>query len=396
MWWWWWWWASGRRERDWRCVVWACLSLLAGVTLPKGSGGLLAHASAAEEEDWGTLVAVTAERGSTARLPCKINSQNPEDPVLLVLWYKNASVTPVYSYDSRGTDGGEGASVRHRQWGDEAVWGKEQRAWFDISTTPAQLLIRNVLGRDEGNYRCKVHFKGSPSWSQRITLNVKDPPGFPKIQDASGLRLEGPIGPYEDGSTVRMICMSSGEPPPGLVWGGLGSALGGGSAVEREGNLAKTWLNVVASRSTADSVITCSTMNASVSSGIMNTVSVTLRVNLPPLRVTLESPGEWVSGGQQTSFICRVSGASPEPVIQWWLAGRQLTSHLPTVTTLAGNVSESKLKLTPEPGDHGVPLVCKAFSPNLPGTVMHQQITLAVHSSSRQHTTFPNMAMQSS
>ncbi|XP_042884679.1 hemicentin-1-like [Penaeus japonicus] len=283
------------------------------------------------------------------------------------------------NYDSRGRDGGVGATARHQQWGDETVWGKEQRAWFDISTTPAQLLLRNVLGRDEGNYRCKVHFKGSPSWSQRITLNVRDPPGFPRIQDESGRRLEGPIGPYEDGSTVRMMCLSSGEPPPGLVWGGLGSTLGGGSAVERDGNIAKTWLNVVASRTTADSIITCSTVNASVSTGIMNTVSITLRVNLPPLRVMLESPGDWVSGGQQTSFGCRVSGASPEPVIQWWLAGRQLTSHLPTVTTLAGNVSESTLKLTPEPGDHGVPLVCKAFSPNLPGTVMHQQITLAVH-----------------
>ncbi|KAK8400179.1 hypothetical protein O3P69_003104 [Scylla paramamosain] len=47
-----------------------------------------------------TLVAVTAVRGSTARLPCHITSPNPEEPVLLVLWYKNASVTPVYSDDT--------------------------------------------------------------------------------------------------------------------------------------------------------------------------------------------------------------------------------------------------------------------------------------------------------
>lgn len=46
----------------------------------------------------GTLVAVTAVRGSTAKLPCSINSLNPEEQVLLVLWYKNASVTPVYRY----------------------------------------------------------------------------------------------------------------------------------------------------------------------------------------------------------------------------------------------------------------------------------------------------------
>lgn len=37
-----------------------------------------------------------------------------------------------------------------------------------------------------------------------------DPPGFPRIQDESGRRLEGPIGPYEDGTAVRMMCLSSG------------------------------------------------------------------------------------------------------------------------------------------------------------------------------------------
>ncbi|KAK8394436.1 hypothetical protein O3P69_006553 [Scylla paramamosain] len=195
--------------------------------------------------------------------------------VLLVLWYKNASVTPVYSYDSREPLGQAGeAGGRARQWGDEAAWGVEQRAWFDTSSSPAHLLVRNTTGRDEGNYRCKVHFKGSPSWSQRITLSVEgqgeaigrqgavseesarevlevtgmglalpqqdttlrtlsqasfsvrgifplrrahsvsssptDPPGFPKLQDESGQRLEGPIGPYEDGTVVRMLCRSSG------------------------------------------------------------------------------------------------------------------------------------------------------------------------------------------
>ncbi|KAK3868330.1 hypothetical protein Pcinc_026272 [Petrolisthes cinctipes] len=44
-----------------------------------------------------------------------------------------------------------------------------------------------------------------------------------------------------------------------------------------------------------------------------------------------------------------------------------------------GNVTESRVVLTPRPGDHGVPLLCKAFSPPLPGTVLHHQLSLAVH-----------------
>ncbi|MPC63510.1 B-cell receptor CD22 [Portunus trituberculatus] len=44
-----------------------------------------------------------------------------------------------------------------------------------------------------------------------------------------------------------------------------------------------------------------------------------------------------------------------------------------------GKLSVSTVRLTPEPGDHGALLVCKAFSPNLAGTVLHDQRTLAVH-----------------
>ena len=77
-----------------------------------------------------------------------------------------------FSYDIRGKSTTPGGVV---QWGDEEVWGPKgaSRAWFDTTVTPAHLLVRSVKGRDEGGYRCKVHFKSSPSWSQRITLTVQ-------------------------------------------------------------------------------------------------------------------------------------------------------------------------------------------------------------------------------
>lgn len=77
------------------------------------------------------------------------------------------------SYDSRGLEGRPSGGGRPHQWGDEEAWGVEQRAWFDTSQSPAHLLVRDVRGRDEGNYTCKVHFRASPSWSQRVTLTVR-------------------------------------------------------------------------------------------------------------------------------------------------------------------------------------------------------------------------------
>ncbi|XP_069939967.1 uncharacterized protein [Cherax quadricarinatus] len=143
-------------------------------TLPTPSEMLPTHSSIVDDDNWGTLVAVTAVRGSTARLPCDVTSPTQDDPVLLVLWYRNASVTPVYSYDSRGVEGTAGATGGLRQqWGDEEAWGEEQRAWFNTSTTPAHLMVRAVGGRDEDSYMCTVHFRASPSWSQKITLTVQ-------------------------------------------------------------------------------------------------------------------------------------------------------------------------------------------------------------------------------
>ncbi|XP_047736859.1 uncharacterized protein LOC108665296 [Hyalella azteca] len=197
------------------------------------------------------------------------------------------------------------------------------RAWFDTSTSPAHLLIRNVSGRDEGSYRCKVHFRHSPSWSQRITLSVKDPPGFPRIQTESGARLEGPIGPFEDGTEIRLVCVTSGDGSARLAWGGDITQAG---SVARESsdpaNLAR--LTLMASRATADSRVTCSTLNS--------------------------------------------------------------TAHTPTFTVeviirtpVSQNVSESTVSLVAGPGDDGAQLVCKAFSTNLPGTVLHDQTILAVN-----------------
>ena len=40
---------------------------------------------------------VQAVSGSTAQLPCEINTNNPEDRTKLVLWFRNQSLTPFYT-----------------------------------------------------------------------------------------------------------------------------------------------------------------------------------------------------------------------------------------------------------------------------------------------------------
>lgn len=57
-------------------------------------------------------------------------------------------------------------------WWDDGAWQAARRAWLDTSTEPAHLVLPDASGRDEGSYRCKVHFRSSPSWSQSVALTV--------------------------------------------------------------------------------------------------------------------------------------------------------------------------------------------------------------------------------
>ena len=139
----------------------------------------------------------------------KVQSQSVREPKTIVLFNRKTSTSrekSPYTTDKSKLK----STVTLHQWGDEEVWGAQEtatssgsiavgsirtssnelkptsrslfpgygsrqrtRAWFDTDTSPAHLLIRDVSGRDEGSYRCKVHFRHSPSWSQRITLTVK-------------------------------------------------------------------------------------------------------------------------------------------------------------------------------------------------------------------------------
>ena len=48
-------------------------------------------------------VSVSCVARSSVELPCNLTSPLAEDQVRLVLWFKNDSAKPIYTYDTRGT-----------------------------------------------------------------------------------------------------------------------------------------------------------------------------------------------------------------------------------------------------------------------------------------------------
>ena len=105
---------------------------------------------------------VTGVEGNVVELPCNASSSQEKDDVKLVLWFKNGSNKPIYTYDNR--DGS------HSHWSDDFVL--RGRALFALAQNEAKLAVRNVNYGDQSVYKCRVDFKKAPTSISVITFNV--------------------------------------------------------------------------------------------------------------------------------------------------------------------------------------------------------------------------------
>ena len=72
-------------------------------------------------------VSVSAVQGSSVELPCNLTAPIFGDRVRLVLWFKNDSNRPIYTYDTRGEDK---SHKEARHWSDDKVL--TGRAFFKV------------------------------------------------------------------------------------------------------------------------------------------------------------------------------------------------------------------------------------------------------------------------
>ncbi|KAH6930234.1 hypothetical protein HPB50_012143 [Hyalomma asiaticum] len=121
-------------------------------------------------DSWGTsdrdtsIVYTAVARGKVA-LPCDISPPTPDDSVTLVLWYKDESLAPIFTLDSRRAhvDQARQSLSGH---------GLDHRAHFNMANQPAFLQIDPVEEADAGEYRCRVDFRRGRSINTVIHLNV--------------------------------------------------------------------------------------------------------------------------------------------------------------------------------------------------------------------------------
>ncbi|XP_042221457.1 uncharacterized protein LOC121865955 [Homarus americanus] len=332
------------------------------------------------------LVAVYAVRGQTAQLPCNLTTA-PEDPVILVLWYKNGTKTPVFSVDSR-TRGhhqqeGSGSMRASDAFGGRATF-QEHRRWSWA------LVVREVEFSDQGEYRCRLDFQSSPTHNARVLLHVVDLPRHLRIYSSGGALVED-VASVEENHPLTLSCRAAGgEPLPNVTWWS-GSTLLDSEVEERQEGITSlatpsttpaapyvtNTLHVAAvTRAHLTHNLTCTAANTPALPPL--SASVLLQETDSELEVTLTKPGMKLSGGRQYDIRCEASGVRPPPVLTWWLRGQHLTHNI-HVQTLGLDSTVSLMRLLATAGDDGGLLECRAAAPTLPHLTATDSIRLTVH-----------------
>ncbi|XP_042228712.1 uncharacterized protein LOC121870808 [Homarus americanus] len=196
-------------------VVWASVGMVL-ISVVSVRGVRTNVVAEVPQLDVSPLVDVTVARGDTARLPCR-HPHYPDDTLNLVLWYLNHTSRPFLSYDARGkadnlntTDttttvsSNSIASLRNASTSEEEP--KEHR-YLEAGGT--SLVIRQVLREDQAEYRCRVHFRLSPTWTQRLLLLVPEKVKGLVLEDSTGRPVGDRLQPVAEGANLTLTCQAS-------------------------------------------------------------------------------------------------------------------------------------------------------------------------------------------
>lgn len=130
-----------------------------------------------------------------------------------MIWYKEGKSTPIYSYDARDSTAIDGGSHHGIDL--------DGKFYFNTSSlNPSTFSIANLTADDEGTYRCRVDFTSSPTKNTKVQLVVIVPPEKLQILNELGKHIPHYLlGPYNEGSSINLTCISSGgRPLPKLTW----------------------------------------------------------------------------------------------------------------------------------------------------------------------------------
>jgi len=270
------------------------------------------------EEDEPALVAtpLSSVAGHMVELPCDARPSIGGDQLLLILWYKIGTSSPVYTFDVRYRP-----AARARVYSDQTLFEEPTRAVMGVDRQPAALVISNLIPADEGLYKCRVDFKRSPTKHFLLNLTVIAPPHPPSVYDGSGKRMQERLGPFRTGDKLQATCVSlGGDPAPSLAWWREGRLIDG----EDEEVNGQTINSLEVGNLTMEDngkPIQCRAANNEVTPPAVT--SLTLYIAYPPSTVAL-APPPTLTAGELATFTCAAANLSGEATFLWFLGQSQL------------------------------------------------------------------------
>lgn len=314
--------------------------------------------------------------GQRATLPCNIQPREPNDAVSMVLWFKEDSGEPLYSYDARNRQFGKA-----KLWSASHFWG--DRATFKASQ-PAQLTIRDLRETDQGVYRCRVDFRNSPTRNLKVNFTVIVPPAKPIIYDAKRRDMSKLLEAYPEGADLFLVCeVHGGKPRPRVTWLLESQTIDAPSEV-RESQGPGGEANVVTISNVTLKGLTRSHYHAKLLCKANNThlappptTAVVIELHMKPLKVEITGRDKILSAGKKYETRCQSTGSKPPAVLTWWKASKQLKRTIRNFQE--DGTSVSVLQWTPSIEDEGKFLVCRATNPKLQDTGIEERWKLKVH-----------------
>ncbi|XP_063852789.1 hemicentin-2-like [Scylla paramamosain] len=330
------------------------------VSLVPGAPGKTGFESSPLQEVW-------ALEGGRAHLPCNITAPTPEDTPILVLFYNGVTGTPVYSIDARTVP-----LTRSVHW---SALGT--RAHFDATSLPQGLVVDDLSMADEGQYRCRVDFKASPTRNLRVALTVVVPPKRVSIRDESQKEVSGVIGPYAIDKQLTLTCnVEGGSPAPRVTWWDEGTLLDNvvEAGVLQEGNVSRSTVHLAPHRGQHGATLTCRAENAVLDGAVLED-STKLNVHFSP-KLTLH-PGHNlnmadIKEGDDVYFECNIEANPAVFKVTWYLNGMELAHNVS-----AGVIQSNQSLVLQKVGRVSSGLyTCKAI--NLHGTGSSNAVQLSV------------------
>ncbi|XP_067133355.1 protein turtle-like [Centruroides vittatus] len=306
--------------------------------------------------------------GGKSMLPCNITPPTQDDSVSLVLWYKDDSITPIYSLDARRGNLGQ---ARHA-----ATDSLSRRTYLITTNVPATLEMHQLSLEDEGAYRCRVDFNKARSRNSIIYLKIIVPPRTVHIKNKNGEVLDGVIGPYNEGDRIYLLCEAEGgRPLPSLTWWKNKYLLDDTYDVTPNGVVRNEMITSMLEREDLMATYTCQASNHNFSAPVK--ASVIVDVHYPPLDVKIEERGQSLSAQRQAEFHCKSTGSRPPAVISWYKGTTEMTETKSSVMPEL-NTTVSVMSFVPTIADTGKKLVCKADNPLIEHSSIEDTIKLDV------------------